>query len=535
MTTKNGQHGKPKSARTPSKSKRLALSLATASIIAGIGIDIAAAACSGKEDWSQGDANSNGIGRYQRVDCTGTSDNMAYFFANDQGYFRPSYYRETRWYLSGTTNNAVVTSTFSTSRWTYRPQDESQVYEEVNFNGLQAAGTDFTFTNEQAKPVRFRITSSGGSNLKSLKVVGNVSNNINIASSTIGTFSTTGGTAGYTINIASGSNIGTMDIGSATSGLLIDGGSRVGSISGSGTISDLAIRGYRLGNNNERINTQVTSIDATGTINKLTLGANRDDDPLLNPNIKANVSQLIIYGASVTISKGDEWNTPTADGQRFSVAQGSSLDASKFGAANGSISINIGDGASRDTEYELKNLVTKGGTAIGTSLRKYHLNENVRGAEIVWVSNDKFRLKANASNTYATDVYRSLAMSNMRRNAMTENILNTMTTKTFHSDRYYNQEVELRLLQYDLSRLTNRSSKFSKQTRKNQSKVDKVREKMAKLTLEQSKGQNLDKGYNNFELIDQLDAIFIPYTGRRDWRFFALPYASHTYAYLGNA
>ncbi|MGX3046219.1 hypothetical protein, partial [Helicobacter sp. T3_23-1056] len=93
----------------------------------------------------------------------------------------------------------------------------------------------------------------------------------------------------------------------------------------------------------------------------------------------------------------------------------------------------------------------------------------------------------------------------------------------------------LRLLQYDMSRLTNRSSKFSKTTRKNTKKVDKVREKLAKLTLEQSKGQNLDKGYNNFELIDQLDAIFIPYTGRRDWRFFALPYATYSYVDFGSS
>ena len=86
-----------------------------------------------------------------------------------------------------------------------------------------------------------------------------------------------------------------------------------------------------------------------------------------------------------------------------------------------------------------------------------------------------------------------------------------------------------------MSRLTNRSRNFSKTTRKNNKKVDKVREKLAKLTLEQSKGQNLDKGYNNFELIDQLDAIFIPYTGRRDWRFFALPYATHSYVDFGSS
>ena len=144
-----------------------------------------------------------------------------------------------------------------------------------------------------------------------------------------------------------------------------------------------------------------------------------------------------------------------------------------------------------------------------------------------------FVLLVDLPNSYGVSAYRALAISNMRRNTMTQNILDTMTTKTFHSDRFYNQEVELRLLQYDMSRLTNRSSKFSKQTRKNQKKVDKVRERIAKLTLEQSKGQNLDKGYNNFEVIDQLDAIFIPYTGRRDWRFFALPYATHTYGFLG--
>ena len=183
-----------------------------------------------------------------------------------------------------------------------------------------------------------------------------------------------------------------------------------------------------------------------------------------------------------------------------------------MGASPNAITINLGDNISRDTIYELKNLVVSGTTGIGTSLRQRNVTAG-RGAEIVWTNQaSAFRLRANGSQAYITDVYRALALSYMRRNAMTQNILDTMTTKTFHSDNYYNQEVELRLLQYDMARLTNKSVRFSKTRRKTEGKIDKVREKMARLTLQQSKGQDLEKGYNNFELIDQLDAIFIPYT-----------------------
>ncbi|RDU51230.1 hypothetical protein, partial [Helicobacter sp. MIT 01-3238] len=187
---------------------------------------------------------------------------------------------------------------------------------------------------------------------------------------------------------------------------------------------------------------------------------------------------------------------------------------------NGNIVINAGDNIQPNQVYLFENVVKN--AANSSDLNKLDIRYFRPGTGLTLNegtdANGKkgFVVSADIATSYGANLMRALVLSSLRRTVNTQNILDTMTTKTFHSDRYYNQEVELRLLQYDMSRLTNRSSKFSKQTRKNQEKLDKVREKMAKLTLEQSKGQNLDKGYNNFEVIDQLDAIFIPYTGRRD-------------------
>ena len=345
-------------------------------------------------------------------------------------------------------------------------------------------------------------------------------NTITNASGTLHLVALSGGVGIDTIN-ANGGTIRTVSVA---------GGSSVGNINvnNAGTINSLEIIGL-----DGTKPSYVGTISGGGTIGTLKLGSTDNTTPLLDYRIGAKVNTLLIYGASVTINSGDSWNNPTtADGQRISISGGCSTSTC-MGASPNAITINLGDNISRDTIYKLENLVVSGTTGIGTSLRQRNVIAG-RGAEIVWTNQaSAFRLRANGSQAYITDVYRALALSYMRRNAMTQNILDTMTTKTFHSDNYYNQEVDLRLLQYDMARLTNKSVRFSKTRRKTEGKIDKVREKMARLTLQQSKGQDLEKGYNNFELIDQLDAIFIPYTGRRDWRFFALPYGANSYVDMG--
>ncbi|MGX2973302.1 hypothetical protein, partial [Helicobacter sp. T3_23-1059] len=259
-----------------------------------------------------------------------------------------------------------------------------------------------------------------------------------------------------------------------------------------------------------------------------------------------------LLSASITIDKdASAWNNnDSTKGQHINAP--TTQDKLTLGIADGSIVINVGDNAESGKTYSYDAVVTgkpkdinthndTGDKACKIGANGYTngcigINHLVAGNGIRLINsadNKGFYIEADVASSYGANMFRALSLGSLRRTIMTQNVLDTMTTKTFHSDRYYNQEVELRLLQYDMSRLTNRSSKFAKNTRKNQKKLDKTREKIAKLTLEQSKGQNLDKGYNNFEVIDQLDAIFIPYTGRRDFRFFALPYATHSYVDFG--
>ena len=507
MTTKNGQHGKPKSAHTPSKPKRLALSLATASIIASGALTSVAAKCGWSVHWGVDGGNVHGIGYAQKIDCTGTTTNMNEMFQNrSSGFTQPNYYRKTFYYLSGSTAEPSVKATFSNHIFTGKDFNGANVYQEVNFNGLSAANTAFDFTNTSGSEVKLRINSRGGSNLGSLKITGNVSDGIDIQNTTIGTFdyaqeagkqSNTG-----SINFGSGSNIGSLDIAGTVGTMRIDGGTLVGSLNITGSITGDLIIGNR-GVANSGFVTDFSKAD--GKIG----------------------GWVQILSASITIddSQGD-WNSGTAAGQHILGGN------NNIGVGDGSIVINAGDNITVNKPYLYENAVKENKWRQGVlSARHFVAGQGLRLSQSA--DGKGLILSADIAASYGANVYRTLALSYMRRQAMTQNILDTMTTKTFHSDRYYNQEVELRLLQYDMSRLTNRSSKFSKQTRKNEAKVDRVREKIAKLTLEQSKGQNLDKGYNNFEIIDQLDAIFIPYTGRRDWRFFALPYASHTWGYLG--
>ncbi|MGX3044577.1 hypothetical protein [Helicobacter sp. T3_23-1056] len=516
--------------------KRLALSLATSAFIAGLAtIDSAVAACVWAEDWSRGDANSHGIGYYSKVDCTGytTADavsSSARTVLNGGGY-----YRHSRLNLNGSVGDGTVTLQFSSNGWNDRGGfSASNTTRELRFNSTSASGTTFNVSNSTTAPTNVDIYSSGSTNVGGLTLSAGTIRNVNLSGGSFGNITVSNGATASNMSLSNGIGVGAISNSGTIGTMSLTNGINVGAISNTGNITSLTINGE---------NANVGAINGTnGTIGTLTLGSANNHNPISNTNIQNTVNTLLIHGASVTIASGNDWNTVNNGSrkeQHITIAGGCTT-ATCMGASPGSITIYISDGADRTVEYKLENLVVSGTTAIGTSLSKRHIaldaeDRSGRGTKLIFTNNGKsFRLEPDGGDAYITDVYRAAIMSNLRRNAMTQNILDTMTTKTFHSDRYYNQEVDLRLLQYEMSRLTNRSSKFNKQKRKNERKIDKVREKIAKLTLDQSKGQDLDKGYNNFELIDQLDAIFIPYNGRRDWRLFALPYASHTYGFVAS-
>ena len=381
----------------------------------------------------------------------------------------------------------------------------------IHFANVSATSTDFIFEATNVNR-NIYVTLDGGSSIHSLTLKG-----IGIGD----------------VKISGGANI--------SNGLILDSTTAITSLSITGAGS--FVSQITSGSGCKYANNTTTGC---GKIERMVVGDAGVFLPFIGSNyIKADItSNLTINSVPLTIDSSDTaWNqkatTDAMKGQHITIVNTTEADVNIITLGKGNVYLSIGPNATRGGQYKYQNLVLTGdgdyyNPAQAAATSNYEAITAAPGVRIER-GKDSFVLQADVATSYGASMYRALALGYMRRSTMTQNLLDTMTTKTFHSDRYYNQEVELRLLQYDMNRLTNRNSKFAKHARKkNQKEIDKMREKMARLTLEQSKGQHLDKSYNNFELIDELDVIFIPYTGRRDWRLFALPYATHSYVDLGN-
>ena len=480
------QHNTP----TP---RKLALSLATASIIVGASIELATAACVAKR-------NSDGSTYY---DCTGSMSAAELLAATNN-------------------KNALI----NLGRGEGDPLNVGAGSVSISnsgltiFRGVNAANTDFNITGSGSAGVLLPYTlgnhQTNASTLRNLTLNGTLDN------------TSWGSQEVYRQYLDVDIHAGTQILGTLTNNATLthamaiyggyegtDRSTNVNKLVNNGTIPTLYLGYHQFAGDFASILGSY-KIDGSGTINTL------------------NVYQATLSIDANALTDSTGWNAHTYtnnDGKQHISA--SNLTVGTVGQA--AIRINIGEGVTdANSKFLYKNLILNSAGGAGTGKIGYSNLRAGLGTAIKDAGDGQhFMLEADVATSYGSSMWRTLSLSYARRNIMVQNIIDTMTTKTFHSDRYYNQEVELRLLQYDMSRLTNRSSKFAKQTRKNQAKVDKMRDKLAKLTLEQSKGQNLDKGYNNFELIDQLDAIFIPYTGRRDWRVFFVPYAAHSYADMG--
>ena len=393
-------------------------------------------------------------------------------------------YRTTNYYIgNANTYSYIVSPSRIIAYFKKNENDSTDRRHNVRFLNVSAPNTWFDFRNEKSgadAPITLSVEVGAGAVVGRLILTGNME--------TLSVF-------------GSGAYLGRLESGSSSS-----------------TTTTTTIKTQLLG---ER--TTINGVEQ-GVGNAL-LGSN---------NIGIKVERLELDGISLNInSSGAVWNdpknNPTTREQHLSFSTDS---LTTHNVKPQSIIINIGQGAQKGVEYKYKNLILKGDSGLA-GINGTHITAG-QGVRLTKGS-DGFFLQADVSTSQGSSVYRALALSYMRRSVMTQNILDTMTTKTFHSDRYYEQEAQLKALKEDMGRLTNSSKRFSKLTRsKNQDSIDKVRQKVAKLTLEQSRAQNLKK-YNNFELIDQLDAMFIPYDGRRDNRVFVLPYSAHSYADMGSS
>lgn len=299
------------------------------------------------------------------------------------------------------------------------------------------------------------------------------------------------------------------------------------SINSRGTLNKLKVDGGTLGNLN---------INADGTLNTLEVNGGTFANLNLNGGSLGHISgngtiqNLNLNNFSIRLaSTANTWNqtndTDYTKKEHLYVSSSNTITN-----INGKVTVSLAQGGERDETYYYNSIVTnkKGDGKFNSSnvlaapgLNIIHNIHDINGGV-------GFSLSPDVTTSYGAAILKNITLSFMRRATMTQNILDSMTTKSFRANYKAEQDTEYKMLKDDMARLTNRSSKYSKQQKRDQKQLDKMRDKLAKNTLRQSKGVNLTKGYNTYELIDQLDRMFISYERERNTRAFILPYGAHS-------
>lgn len=352
-------------------------------------------------------------------------------------------------------------------------------------------------------------------------------NNLNM---TGGNINTIGVNAGGNLNAMtkSGGSIGVLRV-SGSAGTLTNSGGSITTIdvNSGGSINTLTLSGGSLTNLN---------INADGSLNTLTVNGGTFTNLNLNGGSLGNISgngtitNLNLNNASIRLSSAaSTWNLAT-DTDYTKKEHIYVSNTNTITNINGKITVALAQGGKRDEVYAYNSIVTN-----NKGDNKFN-DQNVLAAPGLYIrhnlnttDNKKgFALSPDVTTSYGAAILKNITLSFMRRATMTQNILDSMTTKSFRANYKDEQDTEYKMLKDDMARLTTRSSKYSKQQKRDQKQLDKMRDKLAKNTLRQSKGVNLTKGYNTYELIDQLDRMFISYEKERNTRAFILPYGAHS-------
>ena len=394
------------------KSRKLALSLAAVGILSSASLDIAAADCRWSLDWSRGDADSNNVGRYSKIECTGNTDLDTYF--NRTAYTRPGYYRETRYYISGSTNSNTVQVNFESSNW--RPTGNnatsvgaastSQLVQEVFFNNFSGGNTTFSFrngSNNNSNKVGHVGISASNSTLGNLVLGGEITNGVWITNSRIGGLTNNGTIP--TMRIADGSSIGSFSNSSnnAITNLTVTNSSNVGSFSNAGTISSMTVDG---GSN-------VGVFNNTGTINSITVGnRNVSNSGFLNDFSSGTINNVTILNTSITIDgTASAWNEGSQAGQHILVGTNTNTPA----IADNSIQIQVGDNIQANAEYQFINFVKKSnnGTFVNGDVKlKYSNIADTAGLSLKATPNGTgLIISADVATSYGASAYRALVLS----------------------------------------------------------------------------------------------------------------------------
>ena len=490
--------------------RKLALSLATASIIATASLDTLAAgdcvvlqhsAAVGSTNKRVECTGSFGASEFQsKLETAGKAANSGLFYIGTSG--------------GGTSIGAgsvtINLASVGTAQYDYSFQ----------FYGLNAPNTTFTFSGDHnGKPLGILMpySEAGGSHGANGSTLFGLVLDTNVDYASYGVANVYGRALGLSIH--GGTQIGRVDerSGEYQGGLTINAGK---------TVNAMAIYGGFAGTDRS---TFVSKITNNGTITDLNLGWKEYAEDfasvlgLYNISGTGTITTLNVYQATLTInSNPSTWNQHTHSTNLYPehISAQSIGTVGEVGA--GAIRINIGEGvtdANNTYLYEKLIIDSTGGKEIGTGGNKHKPNFSHLSAGLGTALHDMgngFRVSPDIATSYGASLWRIITMSYMRRAVMTQNALDSLMKKNFRSD---------------LSKYAQKDKEVFLNRARNQRDVDNP----ARLNRYSPAMRKAMKQNKSTKRKSRTDKAFLDYGGNKNHIAFVLPYAAHSYAELGIA
>ncbi|RDU51428.1 hypothetical protein, partial [Helicobacter sp. MIT 01-3238] len=430
-------HTSDKKPHTTPTSRKIALSLITASALGSASLELAiAGTCTQKYDGSQ-----------NYLDCTGdfapqdlqtAINNKSMLINLGRGENNP---------LS--VGAGTVTASISNN---------------LVFRSVSAPNTDFAITGSSNAGLLLPYTlgnhTANASTIRSISVSGTINNQ------SWGSDAVYGAGVKIAFDVHAGTQIGRREAdGTIIGGITINSGASI-------TSAAMAIYGGYDGGTRSTFVSQITN---NGSIQTLNLGYYKfsgDYASLLGNyfigGASGTINTLNVYQSTLTLdSNGNEWSKHTINGNTGTgIKKNGNGRTDEHIAVEGTISIlgtvgegairiNIGEGVTSSSEkYEYKNIILDKSGGKGQGKVTFESLRAGLGTKLHRAGNDGFTVSADVSTSYGSSMWRTLSLSYARRSIMLQNIMDSLLKKNFRSSSYDKTSAKARGEMFETNKFT---------------------------------------------------------------------------------
>ncbi|ETD23023.1 hypothetical protein [Helicobacter macacae] len=423
--------------QTTPTSRKLALSLLTASALASASLELAiAGTCTQKNDGNQPYLDCTGDFAPQDLQTAINSKNMLINLGRGE-------------------NNPLSVSAGTVT---------ATIGNNLVFRSVSAPNTDFNITGNSSAGLLLPYTlgnhTANASTIRSLTVSGTINNQ------SWGSDAVYGAGVKIAFDVHAGTQIGRREAdGTIIGGITINSGASI-------TSAAMAIYGGYDGGTRSTFVSQITN---NGSIQTLNLGYYKfsgDYASLLGNYFiggsNGTISTLNVYQSTLTLdSNGNEWSKHTINGNTGTgIKKGGTGRTDEHIAVEGTITtlgtvgegairINIGEGVTSSSEkYEYKNIILDKSGGKGSGKVTFESLRAGLGTKLHRAGNDGFTVSADVSTSYGSSMWRTLTLSYVRRSIMLQNIMDSLLKKNFRSSSYDKTSAKARGEMFETNKFT---------------------------------------------------------------------------------